>query len=61
MDDLVAFRTGASKGIYVRESLELVKDDRTVKTFEFPAFRGDPVVPPLAGDSSASPRGPIAL
>eukprot|EP00969_Alexandrium_andersonii_P196990 8703359-Alexandrium_andersonii.AAC.1 len=42
LDDLVAFRTGASKGIYVHESLELVKDDRAAKTFEFPAFRGDP-------------------
>eukprot|EP00969_Alexandrium_andersonii_P131318 5806570-Alexandrium_andersonii.AAC.1 len=28
LGDLVAFRTGASKGIYVHESLELVKDDR---------------------------------
>eukprot|EP00969_Alexandrium_andersonii_P000745 32111-Alexandrium_andersonii.AAC.1 len=51
LEDRIAFRSGAAKGVYVHETLEIVRDDASTKAVTFPAFQGDPVVPP------AVPRG----
>eukprot|EP00969_Alexandrium_andersonii_P259079 11455463-Alexandrium_andersonii.AAC.1 len=55
LEDLIAYRNGAAKGVFVHETLGIVRDDASTEAVQFPASQGGPVVP------SAVPRGALPV